>query len=380
MANTYATIANGGQRADVHVIEKVDRQRRRGRCTSTSRTRTQAIEPDIDRDVSYAMQQVVQHGTGANAQAIDRPAAGKTGTATNANGEVSSSWFVGLHAAAGHRGDVRPRRRRQRARRLAAAVQRAAGYFGAGYPTATWAAVMKRDLEGVPVEEFPPPANVDRRPRPRPATRRRPAASAAERRHQHHVAARRPTSSAPTQPADRRRAPPTEPSLADVDARPTDQQRPPSAAARPARRARTTSPRSRARRPAVAMAVARSRGGDRLVAGDGTPTAGRCVRPDPGRPGRRRAEPRRRRPGRASTPGGTLVDAGARASSALTAVCFALGMVQKAPCYDAQWTNSQSRYSRDVLLRPALPLRRARVRRAGLALLRLDRRCATATT
>ena len=30
---------------------------------------------------------------------------------------------------------------------------------------------------------------------------------------------------------------------------------------------------------------------------------------------------------------------------ALTAICFALGMVQKAPCYDAQWTNSQSRYA-----------------------------------
>jgi uncharacterized membrane protein len=30
---------------------------------------------------------------------------------------------------------------------------------------------------------------------------------------------------------------------------------------------------------------------------------------------------------------------------ALTAVCFALGMVQKAPCYNAQWTNSQTRYS-----------------------------------
>jgi uncharacterized membrane protein len=30
---------------------------------------------------------------------------------------------------------------------------------------------------------------------------------------------------------------------------------------------------------------------------------------------------------------------------ALTALCFALSMVQKAPCYDAQWTNTQSRYS-----------------------------------
>ena len=30
---------------------------------------------------------------------------------------------------------------------------------------------------------------------------------------------------------------------------------------------------------------------------------------------------------------------------ALTAICFALAMVQKAPCYQAQWTNSQTRYS-----------------------------------
>jgi uncharacterized membrane protein len=30
---------------------------------------------------------------------------------------------------------------------------------------------------------------------------------------------------------------------------------------------------------------------------------------------------------------------------ALTAICFALGMVQKAPCYQAKWTNSQSRYA-----------------------------------
>jgi uncharacterized membrane protein len=30
---------------------------------------------------------------------------------------------------------------------------------------------------------------------------------------------------------------------------------------------------------------------------------------------------------------------------AITAICFALGLVQKAPCASAQWTNSQSRYS-----------------------------------
>ena len=34
-------------------------------------------------------------------------------------------------------------------------------YFGGDYPADTWTDIMKRDMEGVDVEEFPPPANVD---------------------------------------------------------------------------------------------------------------------------------------------------------------------------------------------------------------------------
>src|SRR5262249_23313103 len=83
MANTYATIANGGQRADVHVIQKVTDSTGKVLYQYKPHT-TQPIKPDIDRDVSYALQQVGLHGTGANAQAIDRPPARKTGTPTNA--------------------------------------------------------------------------------------------------------------------------------------------------------------------------------------------------------------------------------------------------------------------------------------------------------
>jgi membrane peptidoglycan carboxypeptidase len=159
MANTYATIANGGQRADVHVISKVVDSKGEVKYRYQPHT-TQAIKPDIDRDVSYALQQVVLHGTGANAQAIDRPAAGKTGTATNDNGDVSSSWFVGytpqLATAVMYvRGDGD-----NALNDWLPPYNGAAGYFGAGYPTATWAAVMRRDLVGVPEESFPPPANV----------------------------------------------------------------------------------------------------------------------------------------------------------------------------------------------------------------------------
>ncbi len=160
MANTYATIANGGQRADVHVINKVTDSDGQVLYEYEPHT-TQAIDPDIDADVSYAMQQVVLHGTGTNAQAVGRPAAGKTGTATNGLNQVSSSWFVGftpqLSTAVMY---VRGDGDNQLDGGWLPPYNGAAGYFGAGYPTATWAAVMKADLTGQPIEQFPPPANV----------------------------------------------------------------------------------------------------------------------------------------------------------------------------------------------------------------------------
>jgi membrane peptidoglycan carboxypeptidase len=35
------------------------------------------------------------------------------------------------------------------------------GYFGATYPAETWTAAMKAIMDGVDVEDFPPPANLD---------------------------------------------------------------------------------------------------------------------------------------------------------------------------------------------------------------------------
>ncbi|GAA1951677.1 hypothetical protein GCM10009798_08660 [Nocardioides panacihumi] len=154
MANAYATIAAGGKRADVHVITKVVDRSGTVRYQYKNHTQ-QAIGADIAADTGYAMQQVVKSGTGRSALALGRPAAGKTGTATNDKGQVSSAWFVGMTP------------------QLSTAVVYVRGtgreqldgwmpsYFGADYPTDTWLAVMNRDLEGQPVEDFPPPANVD---------------------------------------------------------------------------------------------------------------------------------------------------------------------------------------------------------------------------
>ncbi len=154
MANAYATIANGGERANAHVIEKVVSKEGEVLYTAPDRTRA-AVDEDIAADTSYAMQQVVQDGTGTAALALGRPAAGKTGTATNDKDEVSSAWFAGYTP------------------QLAAAVMYVRGdgdnqldgwlpsYFGADYPADTWTAIMQQATEGMEVEDFPEPVFVD---------------------------------------------------------------------------------------------------------------------------------------------------------------------------------------------------------------------------
>ncbi len=94
-------------------------------------------------------------GSGTAALGLGRPAAGKTGTATNGKGEVSSAWFVGYTP------------------QLSTAVMYVRGkgneelqgwlpeYFGGAYPADTWLAVMSDLMEGLEVEEFPEPVFVD---------------------------------------------------------------------------------------------------------------------------------------------------------------------------------------------------------------------------
>lgn len=155
MANAYASIANGGVRHDLHVITKVTRASDGEELYKSRNEGTRAVSEDIAADTSYALQQVVTKGTGRNGRLSDRPAAGKTGTATNDDGDVVSSWFVGFTP------------------QYSTAVMYVRGtgvkplndymptFYGGEFPARTWQAVMTGVMDGLDVVDFPDRANLD---------------------------------------------------------------------------------------------------------------------------------------------------------------------------------------------------------------------------
>ncbi|MFS3127722.1 transglycosylase domain-containing protein [Nocardioides sp. Bht2] len=157
MANGYATIANGGVRADLHVIDKV--VDRNGETQYQHKvTDKRVLDEDVNSDVSYALERVITGpgGSGFRAKGLGREAGGKTGTATNSKDQVSSSWFIGFTP------------------QLSTAVMMVRGdgddsveevlpgtYYGGTYPTLMWTSIMRQALEGEPYESLPEPANTD---------------------------------------------------------------------------------------------------------------------------------------------------------------------------------------------------------------------------
>ncbi|MGZ8744484.1 MAG: transglycosylase domain-containing protein, partial [Nocardioides sp.] len=155
MANSYATIANEGVHHDWFTVKKVTRASDDEVLYKTPRKTNRVMSGDIAADVSYALQRTVQNGTASTALNLGRPAAAKTGTATNDDEDVSSSWFVGYTP------------------QVATAVMYVRGkgnealngylpvFYGGAYPADTWTAIMERLMDGVKVEDFPEPAFVD---------------------------------------------------------------------------------------------------------------------------------------------------------------------------------------------------------------------------
>lgn len=165
MANAYATFGNDGTFVSPHVVKEVKDAGGRVIYTAAPEER-RAVGEDIARDVTYALQDVVEVGTGTTVRTLDRPIAGKTGT-KDVEDDIVSAWFVAY------------------TKQISTAVMYVAGdggnedlddyrrpgdstFFGGTYPALTWADYMRVATEDLPVKEFAEPAwvNADAAPPP----------------------------------------------------------------------------------------------------------------------------------------------------------------------------------------------------------------------
>ncbi|MDX2973020.1 transglycosylase domain-containing protein [Kribbella solani] len=172
MASAYATFAADGKHVPVHVIKEVrgpDGKVLWSDASLTSKA-TQAIPVETAQMVNYVLQDVVQKGTGSGAKDLDRPVAGKTGTAGGVAVEdraknkacdgckdgsaTLTSWWTGYTPQlstsvvyrAGNTGESN----------LDDYTNEKA-FFGGTWPLKTWLAYMKGALEGVPDASFAEP-------------------------------------------------------------------------------------------------------------------------------------------------------------------------------------------------------------------------------
>ena len=187
MASAYGTFANSGRHADLRVIKQVKDVH--GKILKADKpVVNQVIDEGVANDTTYALQKVVEKGTGRSwASKIDRPAGGKTGTAGGTSIEhfKHNNW-IEHHAAycKEHRREERCQPEKEGADtltswwvgftpQLSTAVLYRAGdsgesdldpyssnpaFFGGNWPARTWLEYMQNALANQPKDDFGGPS------------------------------------------------------------------------------------------------------------------------------------------------------------------------------------------------------------------------------
>ena len=147
----YSTFAAKGLEAEPYFVQKVARPDKSSVYTAKTKTR-QAFSEGIAADATYAMQQVVKSGTGTRAALSGRPVAGKTGTTS----DNKDAWFCGFTpqlATVVWLG-------RPDNQGLKGVLGVSGGISGGRVPAQIFKAYMDKALDGEPVQDFPPRADV----------------------------------------------------------------------------------------------------------------------------------------------------------------------------------------------------------------------------
>ncbi|MDP8969340.1 MAG: PBP1A family penicillin-binding protein, partial [Actinomycetota bacterium] len=141
LAEAFNTFATGGIHHEPYTVEKVTRL---GDTLYSARvTQERAFSEQVAWTVTDVLRGVLTRGTGTEA-ALDRPAAGKTGTTQN----YADAWFAGYTRELttvvwmGNRDNNQPMPDRP---------------TGGGLPAEAWGDFMAATLDGLPVQDFPEP-------------------------------------------------------------------------------------------------------------------------------------------------------------------------------------------------------------------------------
>ncbi|MYV42866.1 penicillin-binding protein [Streptomyces sp. SID1328] len=155
MADSYATFAASGKQADPYSVTAVKKDGRELRGFTKPKPE-QVMDSSIANNVTDVLENVIQNGTGQNARALGRTAAGKTGTTD----ENKSAWFVGYTQQLST--SVVMFRENPKDHRLLS-MNGTAGtdsIHGGDIPTSVWTEYMLAALKGSNDPGFPDPIKI----------------------------------------------------------------------------------------------------------------------------------------------------------------------------------------------------------------------------
>jgi membrane peptidoglycan carboxypeptidase len=152
LANAYATFASQGIYAKPFIINEVQGPNKgilyQGRIQAQ-----EVFRKDVIADLTYALNQVTIKGTGAVVGArLNRPAAGKTGTAN----DNASAWFNGYTPEVA----ASVAFYRDNATESLNGIGGLNSVTGGSFPARIWAEFVKGYLGKAPIQDFPPAANI----------------------------------------------------------------------------------------------------------------------------------------------------------------------------------------------------------------------------
>ncbi|HST84435.1 MAG TPA: transglycosylase domain-containing protein, partial [Kineosporiaceae bacterium] len=165
MAAAYATFAAEGIRREPYTIEHItylgtgeDAVSEKDVNDATKGKRV--FRKETVADLTYALEQVVNRGTGVYARRLGFPVAGKTGTSQ----ESTSAWFAGYTPQLSTSVMMyQPGTIKVKGKKVPSNLPmkgfgiHPSGIFGGGYPTEIWTKYMETVMQGKKVEDFPPP-------------------------------------------------------------------------------------------------------------------------------------------------------------------------------------------------------------------------------